>query len=187
MEVQRASGLGTKQYKHLVVAIGINDLPTRTLAEEAFALERATEADVLTSVSLLEANRGYEPDEMQRIFVRNGADAVAIVSVDRVGRDSVRFSNNQQPGYICLLWAGRTCRQWGISSSARAEETRPWMHFNIELYEMGTGRMMWTAAVRTNGKRTETPEDILRRLAHDVIQSWQKDGVLTKPGALARR
>jgi hypothetical protein len=187
MKVQKAPGLGVKPYRHVVVAVGIDHLDTRKLAEDAFASERASDADVIPSVSILEAGRGYEPDEMQRALTRGGADAVAIVSVVRMGRDSVKYGPTTQPALVCLLWAGRTCRQYGVARSTAADDVRPWMRFNVELYEMASGRMLWSAEVRTTGRNTDTPEVILRRLAHDVVQGWQKDGVLAKPGSLARR
>jgi hypothetical protein len=185
MQVQRAPGLGKTQYHHVVVAIGIDDLLLRRSAEEAFAVERASAADIIPSVAVLEANRGYEPEEMQRVFTQSGADAVAIVSVVRDGRDSVKYAT-VYPQRVCLLAAGGRCRQWGVGLPA-TEDTRPFMRFTVELYEMTTGRMMWTADIRTNGRNRDNSEAILRRLAHDVVAAWQKDGVLSRPSSVTSR
>jgi hypothetical protein len=179
MRVERASGLGKTPYKRIIVAAGIDHLEMRTIAEDAFAMERAAEADIVPSVQILQAGRGYEPDEMSRTISGSGADAVAIVNVSGAGRDSVRFPSFTA-GNVCTMWVGRVCRQ-RVASAAVVSDTRPWLAFDIELYEMGTGRMMWKAEVRTGGRNREGAEAILRRLAHDVVAAWEKDGVVVRP------
>lgn len=185
MQVERASGLGQRPYRRVMVAAGIDHLQTRTIAEDAFAMERAAEADIIPSVQILQAGRGYEPDEMSRAVSGSGADAVAIISVADAGRDSVRFAN-LAPTTVCTMYVGRICRQ-RVTTAPVVQETRPWLKFDIEVYEIATSRMMWKAQVRTGGRSREGPEALLRRLAHDVVAAWAKDGLVARTAAVTPR
>lgn len=185
MQVERASGLGKSPYKRVMVAAGIDHLETRTIAEDAFAMERAAEADIIPSVQILQAGRGYEPDEMSRAVLGSGADAVAIISVADAGRDSVRYSS-LAPNTVCTMYVGRVCRQRATTAPV-VQETRPWLKFDIEVYEMATSRMMWKAQVRTGGRSREGAAALLRRLAHDVVATWEKDGLVAPAAAVRPR
>jgi hypothetical protein len=186
MRVERARDLGATKYKHLVVAIGVDDIPLRKLAEESFAGERATQADIVPSTSLLESNRGYEPDEIERAFRAINADAVAIITPNGAGRENVVYATNIHPGRVCGFGTKLGCI-YGASVRVKSEGARPWVNFNVELYEMSTGRLMWTADVRTSGRPNETSISILHRLARDVVHAWEKDGVLARSETIARR
>ena len=181
MRVQRAPGLGKNPYHRVVVAVGIDELPLRQLTEDAFAVERVNEADIIPSVQLMIVGRGYEPDELSRELTRAGADAVAIIAVSGFGMTNIEM----QPLGIqstCVARAGPTCRQPRPVLATKGEP-HPWASFRVDVYAMATAQLMWTAEVRTNGIKDEQMPQILRRLAHDVVQAWQKDGVVSKPAA----
>ena len=177
MRIQRAPGLGKIPYHRIVVAVGIDELPLRQLTEDAFAVERATEADIIPSVQLMKAGRGYEPDELSREFTRAGADAVAIIAVNGFGMTNIEM----QPLGIqssCVSRSGFICRRPPPMLATKGEP-HPWASFRVDVYAMATAQLMWTAEVRTNGIKDERMPQILRRLAHDVVQAWQKDGVVS--------
>jgi hypothetical protein len=136
-------------------------------------------------VQILQAGRGYEPDEMSRALSGSGADAVAIINVAAAGRDSVRFANFG-PGSVCTMYVGRICRQ-RVQTIASVQETRPWLAFDIEVYDMATSRMMWKAQVRTGGRSREQAPALLRRLATDVVAAWKKDGLIARTAAAPPR
>jgi hypothetical protein len=192
MKVERAKGLGATKYKHLIVAVGINDVEMRKYAEEAFAEERAGPADVVPSSSVLELTRGYEDDEVERAFRAANADAVAIITPNGAGREKVVYATNMGTngrgtrGRVCAFGTKLGCIYWATVYD-KWEDPRPWVNFRVELYEMKTGRMMWAADVRTTGRPNESTRAILRRLATDVVASWQKDGVLSRPTTTASR
>lgn len=179
MRIQRAPGLGKNPYRRVVVAVGIDDLPLRQLTEDAFAVERATEADIVPSVQLMKAGRGYEPDELSRELTRAGADAVAIIAVSGAGMTNIELQPLGIQG-SCVSRAGPVCRK-PLPMLATKGEPRPWASFRVDVYAMATAQLVWTAEVRTNGLKDEQMPQILRRLAHDVVQAWQKDGVVSKP------
>lgn len=179
MRIQRAPGLGKNPFHRVVVAVGIDELPLRQLAEDSFAVERVTEADIIPSVQLMKAGRGYEPDELSRELTRAGADAVAIIAVSGAGMTNIEL----QPLGIqssCVSRSGSICRRPAPMLASKGEP-HSWASFRVDVYAMATAQLMWTAEVRTNGIKDEQMPQILRRLAHDVVQAWQKDGVVSKP------
>lgn len=178
IKVQRAPGLGKRAYHRVVVAVGIDELALRRFTEDAFAGERAGEADIIPSTELMREGRGYEPDELTRELNRAGADAVAIIAVNGAGITNIEL----QPLGIqssCVLRTGVACRKPAPMVATKGEP-RPWASFRVDLYDMATATLMWSAEVRTTGTKDERMPEILRRLAHDVVQVWQKDGVVSR-------
>ena len=179
LKVQRAPGLSKKPYHRVVVAAGIDELPLRKITEEAFATERLAQADVVPSVTLLTAGRGYEPDELNRELARAGADAVAIVALTEAGNTAIEMQPLGVQG-SCVNRTGPQCRR-PLPMTTNKGEPKPFATFRVDVYDMATAQLMWTAQVRTPGRTGETAPVLLRRLAHDVVQAWQQDGVLTRP------
>lgn len=169
----KASDVSPVGYHRILVFYPISNLAERTLVESQFAENSDSSATFVASAALFFPGRQYSRAELRRIVAENHIDAMLMLGVTDAGVDRGRLP----------VVANASCQDQLLSVSCTAYQTRggditkPWAVFTAQLVDLASEKVVWTAALRSNGSAFNKADDLLRSMAKTTMKKLHEDGV----------
>ena len=164
-------------FSRVVVLVDVEDPVLQRDAEKRFVREFDSKGvEAIAYSRLMRPMIEYATDEQMRILEADGADAILFVSRTSSGARSSYVPQRSTTKGKVNPYTGKITAK--TTTSGGYTMTKPWANFTVELFNLGSGGVVWIGYSETRGNAYSRSKTLLRSLADKATGQLVKDGIV---------
>lgn len=177
---------GHEAYTTILINAKEEDLQVRLNVESIYAnfLKSKYACTAYSAIKLMPPTKTYSTAEANKIYQKYGIDAVLEVSTTQQGEDLEyipKTTTTTKEGNVKGSAHGAVYRESTTKSESGGYYiSNPWAKFRVNLLDVQSNKIAWTASSRTEGNRFAEFKDLIQSQATAVAEEMFKFQLLDK-------